>query len=106
MMPGKKVEVILQTESKVSDGMGGYTITWVDTETFKALLSPITLRSEVLQYTKDLSKADYILMANTPVNEITTNNRIYYEGRLFDIKAVTKPLMTDKYIVLDLEEIK
>ena len=106
MVTGKKIEVVLQEQSKSSDGMGGKTVIWTDVITFKGVMSPNQRRSEILKYTKDVSAMPYTLVANTPSVTITTNHRIYYQGRIFNITAVSTPLMLTKLMVLDLLEVK
>ena len=106
MISGKKVKVILQRRTRVPDNKGGSSDLWTDTETFKAVLSPIKLNIEGLKYNKEIIEGDHVLYSKAISSNITNFDRITYEGRVFDIKAVQTPLMSLKVFKLVLKEVK
>ena len=106
MISGKKVHVILQRRTRVPDGKGGSADIWTDVLEFKAVLSPIKLNIEGLKYNKEIIEGDHVLYSKAISSTITNFDRIIYEGRVFDIKAVQTPLMSTKVFKLVLKEIR
>ena len=106
MISGRKVKVVLQKRTRVSDNKGGSSDIWTDTEEFKAILSPIKLNIEGSKYNKEVVEGDHVLYSKAISNTITNFDRITYEGRVFDIKAVQAPLMSLKVFKLVLKEVK
>ena len=106
MITGPKVTVILQRRTRSSDGHGGSADTWNDVEEFKAVLSPTRFGKEGLKYNKELLEGDHLLYCKTLTNTITNFDRITYNGRIFAIKAIQTPMMSNKVLKLGLLEIK
>lgn len=106
MISGRKVKVVLQKRTRVSDNKGGSSDIWTDTEEFKAVLSPIKLNIEGLKYNKEVVEGDHVLYSKAISNTIANFDRITYEGRIFDIKAAQTPLMSSKVFKLVLKEVK
>ena len=106
MISGHKVQVVLQRRVRLNDLRGGSQDTWIDTETFKAVLSPIKLNIEGLKYNKEVVEGDHVLYSKAISNTITNFDRILYEGRIFDVKVVQVPLMSTKVFKLVLKEVK
>ena len=106
MISGHKVQVVLQRRVRLNDLRGGSQDTWIDTEEFKAVLSPIKLNIEGLKYNKEFVDGDHVLYSKAISSTITNFDRITYEGRVFDIKAVQTPLMSTKVFKLVLKEIR
>jgi len=109
-LPGPKISVIHQTVTRSADGMGGFTTSWANTETFKALMvARGQLTREMVKYEKDTVVADHTLycMGKKPDNTartITTDDRIKYGTRLFDIEFVDNVANLGDYIQLSLTE--
>lgn len=105
MVSGKKVQLVLQKRTRSTDSRGGYNDTWTDAEKFKGVLSP-KLNPEGLKYAKETIEGDHILYCKTLTNTITEFDRITYEGRIFNVKAVQPPMMLAKVLKIGLLEIK
>ena len=109
MVPGPKVVMTLRKRTRVSDGRGGSSDIWVDTEDFKVILTPGTVGSrsgnEADLYNKETTAGYYAIYAKKPVNEITTFDRLWFEGRIFEIKAVYYPVTQSKFLKVDLKEL-
>lgn len=105
MISGKKVSLVLQKRTRSTDSRGGYVDTWTESETFKGVLSP-KLNTEGLKYAKETIEGSHILYCKPPTNAITNFDRITYEGRVFDVKAVQSPMMSTKVLKIGLMELK
>jgi head-tail adaptor len=109
MVPGQKVVMTLRKRTRVSDGRGGSVDIWNFLEDFKAVLTPGTVGSRTGNegdlYNKETTAGYYAIYAKKPVNTITTFDRLWFEGRIFEIKAVYYPVSTKKFIKCDLKEL-
>ena len=109
MFTGPKVTVSLQRRTRVSDGRGGSVDVWSEIEEFRCVLTPGTVGSrsgnEGAAYSKETVDADYALYAKQTITPIKTFDRIWFEGRIFDVKSVYFPVMNRKVMKLDLKEI-
>lgn len=105
MISGKKVNLVLQKRTRSTDSRGGSVDTWTDTEEFKGVLSP-KLNTEGLKYSKETIEGDHILYCKPPANAITEFDRITYNGRVFNVKAVQSPIMSTKVLKVGLMELK
>jgi len=107
---GPKSSVLHQTVSRTVDVMGGYTDVWADTETFKAvLMTNSNVVREHMIYDKETVIADHLLYCDAKKPDrtdraISTDDRIKYGTRLFDILFVDDLAFQNDVLKLQLRE--
>lgn len=106
MPPGKKVSVKIKIMQRTSDGMGGFTNTYSDVATFKAVLTPLKGKEEFQTYNKETVFADYILYAKNISSSFDEFHVVEHDARNFKIAFIKKPFMSNKFFILYLEEVK
>lgn len=107
MFTGPKITVELKRRTREPDGRGGSIDVWNSIEEFRAVLTPGTVGSrsgnEGTVYSKEGVDADYALYSKQTINPIKPFDRIWFNGRIFDIKSVYFPVMNKKFQKLDLK---
>jgi len=99
---GLRHRVTIQTSSTVSDSQGGTTETWADLATVWGSLEPTKSWEKFFA-----SRVQYVRTHTCFIryrNDITTEMRISFDSRTFQIKGIKDPDEKNFFLVLDLEE--
>lgn len=100
--PGELDQYIkIQRESKVSDGYGGSTISWVDYMDLWAHVRPLSGR-EVTDFNRVNAEARYLFVVRYP-SDIQDNDRIEWDGEYFNIRVRKQPKGRDLYMQIEAE---
>ena len=94
-MTEAKHKVTISQEVQVDDGLGGFTITFIDVGTYWAIIKPLNI-SETFLSEKMQSKVSHkvIVRYQTDLKDtaITGAYKLEFEGRTFSIKGVSNLL--------------
>ena len=101
-LSGPRVSVTLQTVTRTADGLGGFTESWANTETFNAILNPM-LPKEAKEYGKDTAIGMYNMYIEVNGRTINEQNRILYGTEQLKIIGVLNPFGQDLFYKLGLE---
>ena len=94
--------VTLQQESQTADGAGGYALNWTDVATVWAEIEPMSGRE--IRFARRLEARLSHVIALRYRSDITTAMRVSYDGRLFNIRAITNIGERDRITKLYCEE--
>lgn len=103
MAAGLRQRVTIQQESEVSDGQGGYTLSWT------AVASSVPCRIEPLRGDERIQAGSLA----APVTHratiryragITAGQRLLHGSVAYNIRAVLNPDERKRYLVMDVEE--
>jgi SPP1 family predicted phage head-tail adaptor len=94
--------VTLQQEVPATDGAGGYGLVWADIVTLWAKVEPLTGRERVAARKIEESVTHRILLRRR--RDVTAAMRIFYDGRLFNIRTVRDLGERDRFTELLAEE--
>lgn len=103
MTAGKLRErITIQSETSTSDGGGGYTVGWSNVATVWAQVKP-QRGNEALEamQMRDTQLYDVIIRYRT---DVLPKNRITWNNRIFNIRAVMNKDERDKYLTLVCED--
>jgi len=104
MSVGPKTKIMLQRSTSVSDGMGGYTLTWADVKPYKGVFSILSDR-ERMMYGKKAEGAEYrFVLDDVFGHDITTSDRFENCGRIFEIVSKENPMNQDRFSIFMLKE--
>lgn len=95
--------VTIQTLSRSSDSMGGYTETWTNTATVWAKIEPLK-GMEMLEAMKLEAPLTHRVFMRWRSGVTTDNCRLVYSGRYFDIKQVRNLMEHGETLELLVEE--
>ena len=91
-----------QYQSRVSDGMGGYTNTWTDDLTVWGDIQPMTGRESRSEGRIDADQQYkiYIRYTNDFNSTLDTHYRIVYGGKNYNIHSVENPGLDKEFFII------
>jgi len=109
MATGPKTTMILQTVTRTTDNMGGWTESWANTETMKGILKKYRGDERVVSGKENVFR-DYLFTVNgktalRAARTITEAQRFLYGSRTFDIVAIDDIATMGNQINIDLLEV-
>jgi SPP1 family predicted phage head-tail adaptor len=94
--------VTIQAETSVADGAGGYALAWTDVSTVWAEIRPISGNKIFIAQHLEGHVTHQVFMRFQ--SGITTDMRLTYNGRLFNVRAVLNTDETNQWMELLVEE--
>ena len=91
-----KQRVVLQYQSKVADGMGGFTVTWVDDATVWAAIWPVSAAETIQAAQAAMTITHRIRMRYRAA--LKASWRISWDGRRFNIVSIIDPNMAHRWL--------
>jgi len=91
-----KKRVVLQYQSKVADGMGGFTVTWVDDATVWAAIWPVSA-SEAIQAAQATMTITHRIRIRYRAG-LLASWRICWSERYFNIVSIIDPNMAHRWL--------
>jgi SPP1 family predicted phage head-tail adaptor len=96
--------IILQAETSVSDGAGGYALGWTDVATVWGEIKPVTGREVYASQHQEGRVTHEISLRYRSDVMVTSNMRAVYGGRFFNIRAVMNQDERNRWTALLVEE--
>jgi SPP1 family predicted phage head-tail adaptor len=90
--------IVLQYQTKVSDGMGGFTTVWADAATIWAAIWPISANEQIQAQAPTMTITHRIRIRYR--NTIKASWRISYAGKYFNIVSIVDVGMNHRWIDL------
>jgi len=106
MAPGHKIRMMLQQVTEVSDGMGGFTPTWVDIRDLKGSLIYLRAREGYSNNVTSTVSTHFFQCIFPKDITVTEKDRLTYDGDIYEItfsEDVSKRGIT---LYLELKKIK
>ena len=97
-------QIALQAEQQTSDGAGGYALAWATLATVWADISPVTGREIYASGHLEGRVTHKITMRWRSDITVTSDMRILYGARGFNIRAVTNQDESNQYLIVLAEE--
>ena len=95
--------IIIQSKTRTSDGLGGYSETWSDLKTLWAEIKPISNTSNF--ETSQIEEKIIYTITIRYYSPLTTQCRIKYGNRVFNIVCIKNPLENNQTMEITSEEI-
>lgn len=95
--------ITIQSKTKTSDGLGGYSEIWSNLKTLWAEIKPIS-NSNNFETNQIEEKITHIITVRY-YNSLTTQHRIKYGDRIFNIIGIINPLENNQTMEITAEEI-
>lgn len=92
----------VQRQSYVSDGAGGGVNTWTDYATIKAFIKPISGNERLFSQRLEANVTHRIFIRYR--GDLTTKDRLNFNGRLMQIRALVNLEEANKFIEIYAEE--
>ena len=97
-----KKRVTLQYQTKVADGMGGFTVSWVDAATVWAAIWPVSAAETIQAAMTTMTITHRIRIRHREV--LRSSWRIYWSGRYFNIVSIIDPSTQHRWLDLMVKE--
>ncbi len=97
-----KHSVMLQYQTRVADGMGGFTTTWNDAQTVYAAIWPISAKETVQAMGQAMTITHRVRMRYRA--NIRSNWRIKHGNRYYNIVSIINPNMERKWLDILVKE--
>ena len=94
--------IIIERMTKTPDGSGGNTVVWNTHKTLRSKISPISGRERVYAQRLEANVTHRILLRY--VSDILPADRINYNGRYFQIRALLNLEEASRYLEISAEE--
>ena len=92
----------IQSKVNIDNGFGGYSETWSDLKTLWAEIRPI-LNTESFEADQIIERTNFIITIRY-FNSLTTQHRIKYGERIFNIIGIINPLENKQIMEINAEE--
>ncbi len=93
----------LQTETKTSDGMGGFSYAWSDLGSFRGRISPLSAQERLIQDKNTMATTHRVFC--DPMT-VTSENRIKWGSFYFEIEGIRNPSELYHHLEMDVREIE
>ena len=97
-----KKRAVLQSQTKVADGMGGFTVAWVDSATVWAAIWPVSA-AETIQAAMPTMTITHRIRIRYKAG-IKPAWRIVWDGRYFNIVSIVDPNMAHRWLDIMVKE--
>jgi len=94
--------ITIQSKTKTSDNLGGYSETWSNLKTLWAEIKP-TLNTDNFEGNQIEEKTNYTITIRY-YSALTTKCRIKYDNRIFNIIGIINPLENNQIMEISAEE--
>ena len=95
-------KITIERETAVPDGYGGSTDTWSTHKSLKAFIKPISGRERLHSQRLEASMSHKVFIRFS--GDIIASDRVNYNGRFFQIRAIVNIEERNKWIELTCEE--
>ena len=95
--------ITLQYSTRVSDGLGGWVVTWVDHATIFAAIWPVSVKEIVAANTTNMVISHRIRIRYRSV--LKPSWRIRYANRYFSIVGITNPSESNEWLDILCKEV-
>ncbi len=95
-------QIIIQSENPTTDSAGGYVLAWTDVATVWAEIKPLSGNEVFTAQHLEGHITHHVLMRYR--SDVTTDMRLSYNGRLFNIRAVLNMEERNQWTELLVEE--
>ena len=92
----KRVEI--QSRSRTADGVGGWTSAWLKKKGVYAKIEPVSSREALYGMQNELTISHRITIRET---DVIGSDRIYFNGRTFNIQGIRNIEERNRYMILD-----
>jgi SPP1 family predicted phage head-tail adaptor len=106
MAPGYKIKMMLQQKSEVSNGMGGFTTTWVGIKELKGSLIYLKAKEG---YSNNVTStvSTHFFQCNFPKDvTVTEEDRLVYDGDIYEITLSENVSKRNISLYLELKKVK
>lgn len=97
-----KNRVVIQSLANTTDGQGGWTAVWSTFSTVWAEIVPVSSSERLFGSRLEYQRTHKCTMRF--LSNVTTDMRIFYDSRYFQIKGIRFPNEEKFFMLLDLEE--
>ncbi len=94
--------ITLQYSTRIGDGMGGFTLSWVDAATVWAALWPISAKEQVQSQGVTMTITGRIRIRYRSV--LRPDWRIKYGNKFYNIVSIINPNMKNEYLDIMVKE--
>ncbi|NOR27600.1 MAG: hypothetical protein GQ540_03615 [Lutibacter sp.] len=95
---------MLQSNSKVSDGMGGFTDSWIDVRELKGVFMNRKAKELFSNHSEKVSSNHYFSVKNMRDLYVDESFRFYYNSKVYEIVFISNPGEKKNITIFHLEK--